>query len=295
MIFDATAPELATGSSLQAFLSDFEQCAIPKEQWTHAAHVAMAGAYLLSNPPDVVIEAARSGIQRFNRHHGGDPSKYHETLTCFWVHVCHALLNELGLPGAEGVRALVTRYGRRSDLYREYYSYDVVRDDRARKAWRPPDLQPLPGAWRKDGLLVSTNPRLLHLDTMHGFLNTTYWAEGIPKETLARGMRNSLVFGVYAGTSQIAMARVITDFATFGYLADVFVAPEYRGQGVAKWIMECVKAHPSLQGFRRWMLVTRDAQSLYDRYGFFPVRNPERWMEIARPGLYKESEAADID
>ena len=84
------------------------------------------------------------------------------------------------------------------------------------------------------------------------------------------------------------VARAVTDLTTFAYLADVFVQEDYRGRGVAKWLMECVMAHPSLQGFRRWTLVTRDAQSLYQKYGFQVVERPERWMEITRPGLYRQ-------
>ncbi|MBS1829297.1 MAG: GNAT family N-acetyltransferase [Acidobacteria bacterium] len=183
---------------------------------------------------------------------------------------------------------MVGAYGRRSDIHRDYYSYEVAKDDRARTGWEAPDLKALPAAWRKDGLLVSTNPRLLHLDTIHSFLSTTYWAEGIPKSTLAKCLRNSVPFGVYDGQRQVGIARVITDLTSFGYLADVFVDEDYRGRGVAKWLMECVMAHPSLQGFRRWTLVTRDAQSLYQKYGFQIVERPERWMEITRPGLYKE-------
>lgn len=295
MIFDATAAELATNESLNAFLADFEQCAVPKEEWTHAAHVAMAGGYLQAKPVEEALDAARTGIQRFNRHHGGDPAKYHETLTRFWVYVCHAFLNERGIAGAEGVRALVGEFGRRSDLFRQYYSYDVVRSEPARTRWQAPDAQALPAAWRRDGLLVSTNPTLLHLDTIHAFLATTYWAEGIPKETVAKALRNSLVFGVYEGPHQIGMARVITDLTTFGYLADVFVVERQRGRGVSKWLMECVMAHPSLQGFRRWMLVTRDAHGLYEKHGFRVVEHPERWMEIARPGLYKVHAETRID
>ena len=294
MIFDSTATELATDDALADFLNRFEQCAIPKEEWTHAAHLAMAGAHLLTKPLDEALDAARLGIKRFNRHHGGDPSKYHESLTRFWVYLCHAFLQERGLAGAEAARALVGEFGRKSDLFRDYYSYDVVRSERARTAWEAPDRQALPAAWRKDGMLISTNPRLLHLDTIHTFLSSTYWAEGIPKETVAKGLRNSVAFGVYKGPNQIGVARVITDLTTFGYLADVFVMEEERGRGVSKWLMECVMHHPSLLGFRRWMLVTRDAQGLYNKYGFRVVEHPERWMEIARPGLYKQNTNCNI-
>ncbi|MBL8176231.1 MAG: GNAT family N-acetyltransferase [Bryobacterales bacterium] len=295
MIYDATARELASDEALAAFVESFEECAIPAAEWTHAAHVAMAGGYLLERPLEGAIAAARAGIQRYAKARGVDPSRYHETLTLFWVYVCHAFLQERGIPGAEGVRALVGEYGRHSGLFRDYYSYDVAKSDSARTAWEAPDCKALPAAWRRNDLLVSTNPLLLHLDTVHGFLQSTYWAEGIPKEIVARSLRNSVVFGVYEGAAQIALARVITDLTTFGYLADVYVREDRRGRGVSKWLMECVMAHPSLMGFRRWMLVTRDAQGLYEKYGFRVVEYPGRWMEIARPGLYKNQITGVID
>ncbi|MFN7938482.1 MAG: GNAT family N-acetyltransferase [Bryobacteraceae bacterium] len=288
MIFDATASELASDAALTAYREEFERCAIPGEEWTHAAHLAVGGAYLLQLPVEDALNAVRASIQRYALHRSGSLSKYHETLTRFWMYVSQAYINELGLAGADGVRALIGAYGRRSDLFREYYGYDVANSDRARSGWEAPDLKALPAAWRKDGLLVSTNPRLLHLDTIHSFLSSTYWAEGIPKETVAKCLRNSVAFGVYDGRRQVGIARAVTDLTTFAYLADVFVDEDYRGRGVAKWLMECVMAHPSLQGFRRWTLVTRDAQSLYQKYGFQVVERPERWMEITRPGLYKQ-------
>lgn len=288
MIYDATARELASDEALAGFVEEFEECTIPAAEWTHAAHLAMAGGYLLERSLDQAIEAARVGIQRYAKCRGVDPARYHETLTQFWMYVSHAFLHERGLPGAEGVRALIGEYGRRSDLFRDFYSYDVTRSEGARTGWEAPDLKALPGAWRKDSLLVSTNPRLLHLDTVHGFLKFTYWAEGISRETVAKALRNSVAFGVYEGAEQIGIARVVTDLTTFGYLADVFVREDRRGRGVSKWLMECIMSHPSLIGFRRWMLVTRDAQSLYQKYGFRLVERPERWMEIARPGIYRE-------
>lgn len=295
MIYDATARELASDEALAGFVEEFEECTIPAAEWTHAAHLAMAGGYLLERPLEQAIEAARVGIQRYAKCRGVDPARYHETLTQFWMYVSHAFLQERGLPGAEGVRALIGDYGPRSDLFREYYSYDVAKAEGARVGWEAPDLKALPGAWRKNGMLISTNPRLLHLDTVHAFLKTTYWAEDIPKELLAKALRNSVAFGVYDGSEQIAVARVVTDLSTFGYLADVYVREDHRGRGVSKWLMECIMSHPSLKGFRRWMLVTRDAQSLYQKFGFRLVEHAERWMEIARPGMYKEQGRDIID
>jgi GNAT superfamily N-acetyltransferase len=144
----------------------------------------------------------------------------------------------------------------------------------------------------RDGCTVSTDPERFDLDAIHAFLSASYWAEGIPRPLLARAIGNSLGFGLYAaageGERQIGFARVITDGATFAYLCDVYVLPEHRGRGLGAWLMECVTAHPDLQGLRRFSLVTRDAHALYRPLGFTEIENPGRHMEIARPGLYKQ-------
>ncbi len=136
-------------------------------------------------------------------------------------------------------------------------------------------------------LLVSCDPDRQDLDAIHAFVSRSYWAEGIPRELLARALANSLCFGLFEGGRQIGFARVVSDRATFAYLADVYVLEERRGRGLATWLMECVLAHPELQGLRRWALVTRDAHALYRKFGFVTPPHPERWMEISRPGLYR--------
>jgi GNAT superfamily N-acetyltransferase len=141
-------------------------------------------------------------------------------------------------------------------------------------------------AHHRDGFTVSTDPARLDVDAVHAFLTTTYWCEGIPREVVERSLRGSLCFGLYTGVGQIGLARVITDGATFAYLCDVYVLPEHRGLGLGTWLMECVMAHPDLQGLRRFHLVTRDAHELYRPFGFQEVARPERHMEIARPGIY---------
>ena len=139
----------------------------------------------------------------------------------------------------------------------------------------------------RDGFTVSTDPARLDLDAVHAFLTTAYWCEGIPRETLAQALSHSLCFGLYAGPRQIGLARVISDFATYAYLCDVYVLPELRGRGLGSWLMECVMAHPDLQGLRRFSLVTRDAHELYRPFGFAEVQNPARHLEIVRPGVYR--------
>ena len=136
-------------------------------------------------------------------------------------------------------------------------------------------------------LLVSCDPDRLDLEAIHASLSRSYWAEGIPRELVARSLRHSLCFGLFHGQRQVGFARVVSDRATFAYLADVYVLEEHRGQGLATWLMECVLAHPELQGLRRWALVTRDAHALYRKFGFVTPPRPEAWMEISRPGLYR--------
>jgi len=115
------------------------------------------------------------------------------------------------------------------------------------------------GSWVRGEFEISTDPARIDLATVHNFLTHSYWAKGIPVETAQQSIQNSLCFGVYQGKQQVGFARIITDYATFAYLADVFILEQYRGRGLSKWLMECIVAHPQLQGLRRWMLqrVTR--------------------------------------
>jgi GNAT superfamily N-acetyltransferase len=139
---------------------------------------------------------------------------------------------------------------------------------------------------RRDDYTISSDPARLDLSVVHGYLTRSYWAAGIPEEVVRRSIEGSLCFGVYHGAAQVGFARVITDRATFGYLADVFVLEPHRGRGLSKWLVEVILAHPDLSGFRRLMLATRDAHGLYARFGFQPLAEPARWMEIRRPDVY---------
>lgn len=132
---------------------------------------------------------------------------------------------------------------------------------------------------QRDSLLISTDRALLDLDAVCGFLSRSYWASARSRERVEASLRNSLVFGVYDAGKQIGMARIVTDYATFAWLCDVFVDEAYRGKGVGKWLMETLLAHPDLKGLKRILLVTKDAQDLYNRYGFSPLANPGGWME----------------
>src|SRR5438105_2822481 len=131
-------------------------------------------------------------------------------------------------------------------------------------------------------LLLSTDPDRLDLEFVREFLAGSYWAPDIALDTVRRSVRHSIAFGVYRDGHPVGFARVISDRATFAYLADVFVVEEWRGSGVGDWMMQGIIGHPELQGLRRWLLATRGAHAFYARHGFVPLPNPERWMQ--RPG-----------
>ena len=130
---------------------------------------------------------------------------------------------------------------------------------------------------------ISTDPARLDIDVIHGFLRTSYWAEGRRRSVVERAIRNSLCFGVYVGERQVAFARVVSDRAVFAYLMDVFVIPEYRGRGISKALMRAVLGHPDLQNLRIFLLATHDAHGLYEQFGFRALAQPERWMSIHDP------------
>ena len=140
--------------------------------------------------------------------------------------------------------------------------------------------------YRKGKFTVSTDRGLIDLDVVHGFLAECYWAKGIPREVVARSIESSLCFGVYAEGEQVGFARVISDYATYAYIGDVFVLESFRGCGLGKWLMECVMRHPRLQGLRRWSLVTSDAHGLYAQFGFEPLKKAGNYMELHRPDVY---------
>lgn len=148
---------------------------------------------------------------------------------------------------------------------------------------------------RQGDFLISTDPGLLDVPLIHDFLaNRSYWAAGRPLEVVRRSLDHSLCFGLYERGRQVGFARVVTDRATFAWLCDVFVLEEYRGRGLSKWLVECVVGHPDLQGLRRVLLGTRDAHSLYERYGFKPLADPTRFMEVFRPDVYGLNQPANV-
>ena len=141
-------------------------------------------------------------------------------------------------------------------------------------------------SYRRGDFVISTDPDRLDLDLIYGFLTNCYWAKGISRDLVARSIQHSLCFGVYEGVAQVGFARVISDYATFAYIGDVFVLESHRGRGLSKWMMECIVQHPLLQNLRRWTLLTRDAHGLYSKFGFTPLAKPDRYMELHRPDVY---------
>jgi GNAT superfamily N-acetyltransferase len=133
---------------------------------------------------------------------------------------------------------------------------------------------------------ISSDTRRFDIDFIHGFLRSSYWARNIPRSIVEKCIRNSLCFGAFCDLGQVAFARVITDRATFAYLADVFVIPEHRGRGVSKLLMGAILDHPELNGLRRILLATQDAHGLYAKFGFKPLAHPEYFMSIHNPDAY---------
>lgn len=147
-------------------------------------------------------------------------------------------------------------------------------------------MRDIPREWMRDEFVISTDRNRLDLDVVHDYLARSYWAAGMPRDILERAVENSLTFGIYHDDQQVGFARAITDLATYAYLSDVFVVEEYRKRGLSKWLMECVLEHPDLQGLRRFALFTRDAQGLYERYGFGPARGTSTYLERWAPNVY---------
>ncbi|MGI9107759.1 MAG: GNAT family N-acetyltransferase [Pyrinomonadaceae bacterium] len=152
--------------------------------------------------------------------------------------------------------------------------------------------------WRRGDYVISTERARLDVGLIHKFLTeSSYWATGRPLEVVRRSLEHSLAFGIYSGERQLGFARVITDYATFAWIADVFVLEEFRGQGLGKWLVEVILSHPELQAFRRWVLATKDAHELYRAFGFRELQRPARWMErhdpqtAERPDYWTETSA----
>jgi GNAT superfamily N-acetyltransferase len=149
--------------------------------------------------------------------------------------------------------------------------------------------------WRRGEFVISTDPARLDIDTVHGYISgESYWGKGRPREVVERGIANSLVFGLYHEPSgkQAGFVRVVTDRATFAWVCDVFVLEPYRGQGLSKWLLATMLAHPELQGLRRWILATRDAHTLYEQFGFVRFDEETRQRFLGRLQPYPQPQEA---
>ncbi len=135
---------------------------------------------------------------------------------------------------------------------------------------------------------VSTDRSRINFDFVHKSLSgESYWAEGRAEEITRKAIENSMPFGAYHKNIQVGFARVVTDYATFAWICDVFVAKDFRGKGIGKLLMSAILAHSELQGFKRWVLATKDAQKLYSKFGFTELEFPQRWMEKTVEGYYR--------
>lgn len=145
--------------------------------------------------------------------------------------------------------------------------------------------------WTKDDYRISTDKHKINLAYVHAFLSHSYWAQHIPVDVVRRSIEGSLCFALFYQGEQVGFARVITDEATFAYLADVFIDEGYRGRGLSKWLVETILQYPSLQGLRRFLLATRDAHGLYRQFGFTPLTFADRWMQIHQPDVYSSPQS----
>jgi GNAT superfamily N-acetyltransferase len=141
----------------------------------------------------------------------------------------------------------------------------------------------------RNGFCISTEKARLDLKAIHHFLSTqSYWCQNIPFSRVEQAAAHSLNFGLYLREQQIGYARVVSDFSSVAYLGDVYVLPEFRGQGLSKWLMQTIMEYPDLQGLRRWILSTADAHGLYKQFGWVPVAYPDRWMEVHNREVYSK-------
>ena len=145
--------------------------------------------------------------------------------------------------------------------------------------------------WYKDDDLVSTDKEKLDIQAIHQYLTRSTWAKGIDLDTVSASIENSLNFGVYRNELQIGFARLITDYATFAYLCDVYVLEEYQGDGLGRWVMECIHDHPLFEKFRRIMLFTTTAPWLYEKFGYKPVNQENYAWTITRPDIYTKGKS----
>ncbi len=142
--------------------------------------------------------------------------------------------------------------------------------------------------YQKEHFIITTDQSKFDFNFIHRHLKETYWAKGISLEIVKKSTENSISYGVYQQSEQVGFARVITDQATFAYLADVIIAQQLRGNGLSKWLIECIMKNPAVDGLKLFLLATQDAHTLYNKFGFKPVAQPGRFMEIFNPDIYQQ-------
>ncbi|MCA8935288.1 MAG: GNAT family N-acetyltransferase [Planctomycetales bacterium] len=148
--------------------------------------------------------------------------------------------------------------------------------------------------WVRGEYEITTDPVCIDPQTVQGWLRETYWARGIPLEKVVRSMEGSECFGVLRDTELVGFARAVTDYATFAWVCDVYIAEPFRGQGLAKWLIKTMREHPQLQRLRRWVLATHDAHEIYKHCGFRSLRRPENWLEIRAEDPYGVDTTSDL-
>lgn len=153
-----------------------------------------------------------------------------------------------------------------------------------------------PKELERGGFLFSTDKSKLDVDYVHHFLSgRSYWSSNVPREIVEKSIKNSLAVGIYKGNRQVGFARVVTDYATFGYLADVFIDESYRGLGLSKKLMDFILSFDFVRGLRRFLLATKDAHGLYEQFSFKALQKPDRFMEIHQPDIYSHIDTINND
>lgn len=147
--------------------------------------------------------------------------------------------------------------------------------------------------WRMNNYLVSTDKGMLDVQAVHHYLTRSTWAKGIDLDTVSASIKNSLNFGMYNNKSQIGFARLITDYSTFAYLCDVYILEQYQGEGLGRWLMECIHNYPCFDNLRRVMLFTTTAPWLYEKLGYEPVNRENYAWTITRPDIYRNGKEPD--
>ncbi|PKL83107.1 MAG: GNAT family N-acetyltransferase [Ignavibacteriae bacterium HGW-Ignavibacteriae-3] len=140
--------------------------------------------------------------------------------------------------------------------------------------------------FKKGKYLISSDKRKLQIKTIHNFLTNAYWSKGIMIERVRKAIEGSLCFGVYHEKEQVGFVRVVTDYANFGYIADVFIIENYRGKGLSVWLLKCILNLPELKDIKSWMLATKDAHGLYSKFGFEQLKKPQKFMQKINPKCF---------